>query len=82
VRVTELSTSHDAEASSYYNGSSIGHGAFPPRLRHALTKIAALVVCGHFPTSDDLEFMGMADSGGDLILDALCTDFVTPSFGR
>lgn len=29
---------------------------------------------GHLPTSDVLEFVRMADGGGDIIFDALCTD--------
>jgi hypothetical protein len=36
--------------------------------------IVALVAYGHLPTSDDLEFVGMADSDRDLIFDALCMD--------
>lgn len=36
--------------------------------------IAALVACGHLPTSDDLEFIGMVTGGVDLIFDALLTD--------
>jgi hypothetical protein len=36
--------------------------------------IATLVARGHLPTSDDLEFVGMADSDRDLIFDALCMD--------
>jgi hypothetical protein len=36
--------------------------------------IATLVARIHLPTLDDLEFVGMANGGGDLIFDALCTD--------
>lgn len=36
--------------------------------------IATLVARNHLPTSDDLDFVGMAGGGGDLIFDALCTD--------
>lgn len=60
--------------SSYYGGSSSGFGAFLPQLCHAPTVIAAIVARGHLPTSDVLEFVGMADGGGDIIFDALCTD--------
>jgi hypothetical protein len=60
----ELSRSYDAEASSYYGRSNRGCRAFPPRLLHAPTVIVALVARGHLPTSDDLEFVGMADDDG------------------
>jgi hypothetical protein len=68
----ELFASYDAETSSYHGGPSNSFGAFPPR--HAPVVIAALVARGHLPTLDDLEFVGMARGGGDLIFDALCTD--------
>jgi hypothetical protein len=71
---TKFSTSYDAKTSSYYDGSSSRSSAFSPRLCHALAVIATLVAHGHLPTSNDLEFVGMADGGGDLIFDALCTD--------
>lgn len=45
-----------------------------PQLCHAPAVIAAIVACGHLPTSDVLEFVGMADGGGDIIFDALCMD--------
>jgi hypothetical protein len=51
-----------------------GFSAFPPRLRHALAVIAALVARCHLPISDDLEFVWMAGGDGDLIFDALCMD--------
>lgn len=70
----ELSASYDAETSSYYGGSSSGFGAFLPQLCHAPAVIAAIMAHGHLPTSDVLEFVGMADGGGDIIFDALCMD--------
>lgn len=36
--------------------------------------IATLVAHDHFPTSEDLEFAGMADGKGDLIFNVLCMD--------
>jgi hypothetical protein len=60
----------DVETTPYHSGID----AFPPRLCHAPTVIAALVSCGHLPTMDGLEFVEMASGGGDLIFDALCTD--------
>jgi hypothetical protein len=70
----EHSASYDAEASSYYGGSSNGPDAFPPRLRRAPAVIVALVACDKLPTFEDLEFAGMVDSDADLIFDTLCMD--------
>lgn len=70
----ELFTLYDMETMSYYSGSSSTPDAFLPRLRHTPVVIAALVARGHLPTSDDLEFVGMADGGGYLIFNALYTD--------
>jgi hypothetical protein len=63
----ELSMLCDAETMPYHGGFS----AFPPRLRHAPTIIAALVSHGHLPRIDDLEFVEMAGGDGDLIYDSL-----------
>lgn len=70
----ELSVSYDEETSSYHGGSNSDFGAFLPPLRDAPVVIATLVSCGHLPTSDDLELMGMANGGGDFIFNALCID--------
>jgi hypothetical protein len=71
---TELFASYDAGTSSCYSGSCSSSDVFPPRLCHALAVITTLVARGHLPTSDDLEFVGMADGNEDLIFDVLCTD--------
>lgn len=47
---------------------------FPSHLCHTPSMIAALVARGQLPTTDDLEFVGMVEGGGDLIFDALCFD--------
>jgi hypothetical protein len=36
--------------------------------------IATLVAHDHIPTTDDLEFVGIADGGEDLIFNTLYTD--------
>jgi hypothetical protein len=59
---------------SYHGASGSSPGAFPPRLCHAMAVIIAQVAHDYLPTSDDLEFVGMADGGGALIFNALCTD--------
>jgi hypothetical protein len=48
--------------------------ALPAHLCHVLGVIATLVACGHIPTIDDLEFIGMVDGNRDLIFDALYSD--------
>lgn len=65
---------YDEEASSYYDSSISGLGDFPPRLCHAPMVIAALVAHNHLPSFDDMEFVGMADGGGELIFDTLYID--------
>lgn len=69
-----LSVLYDAETMSYYDGASDSPVAIPPRLHHAPMVIATLVACGHLPTFDELEFVRVADDGGGLIFDTLCTD--------
>jgi hypothetical protein len=68
----ELSALYDVEMTSYYSGSSSSSSAFPPQLRCTPAVIDALVARDLFLTFDDLEFVGRADSSGDLIFDALC----------
>ena len=45
--------------------------------------ITSLVAFGHLPITDELEFVGMVESGEDLIFDALCSnlesDHVSPT---
>jgi hypothetical protein len=67
----EFSVLYDAEAMSYYGGSNSSPDVFPPQLRNATVVITSLVSCGHLPTSDDLEIIGVVAGGGDLIFDAL-----------
>jgi hypothetical protein len=45
--------------------------------------ITSLVAFDHLPTTDELEFVGMVESGEDLIFDTLCSnsesDHVSPT---
>lgn len=70
----KLSASYDAKTSPNYGEYISGSGAFEPLLHLASTVIAALVAHNHLPTSDHLEFVGMADDSGDPVVDEICMD--------
>lgn len=59
---------------SYHGASGSSPSAFLPRLCHAMVVIIAQVAHDYVPTSDNLDFVGMADGGGALIFNVLCTD--------
>lgn len=71
---SELFTLYNEGRLPHHSGSSGSPSVFPPHLRHTLEVIADLVAHGRLPTTDDLEFVGMVDGGGDLVFDALYMD--------
>lgn len=66
----EFSVSCDAETTPYRDSIV----AFPPQLCHAPMVIIVLVLHGHLPMMDDIEFVEMANDSRDLIFDAFCMD--------